>query len=167
MLLKKLAHYGVRGVANKWRASYLSNRKQYVSIDECNSDLLNVLCGVPQGSILGPKLFILYVNYICNISKILKFVLFADDTTIFCSGHDDMQLSRDLSNELDKLSVWFAVNKLILNVSKTNFMVFGNSKQRNTTLQFSIKNSKIKRVYVTKFLGILIDDRLNWKEHNY
>ena len=165
MLLKKLAHYGVRGVANKWLASYLSNRKQYVSIDECNSDLLNVLCGVPQGSILGPKLFILYVNDICNISKIPKFVLFADDTTIFCSGPDDMQLSRDLSNELDKLSVWFAANKLVLNVSKTNFMVFGNSKQRNTTLQFSIKNSKIKRVYVTKFLGILIDDRLNWKEH--
>ena len=62
LLLKKLAHYGVRGVANNWLASYLSNRKQYVSIDECNSDLLNVLCGVPQGSILGPKLFILYVN---------------------------------------------------------------------------------------------------------
>ena len=80
----------------------MSNRKQYVSIDECNSDLLNVLCGVPQGSILGPKLFILYVNDICNISKILKFVLFADDTNIFCSGHDDMQLSRDISNELDK-----------------------------------------------------------------
>ena len=143
----------------------MSNRKQYVYIDECNSDLLNVLCGVPQGSILGPKLFILYINDICNISKILKFFLFVDDTNIFCSGHDAMQLSRDFSNELDKLSVWFAVNKLILNVSKTNFMVFGNSKQRNTILQVSIKNSKIKRVYVTKFLGILIDDRLNWKEH--
>ena len=69
-----------------------------------------------------------------------------------------MQLSRSLSNGLEKLSVWFAVNKLILNVSKTNFMVFGNSKQRNTILQVGIKNSKIKRVYVTKFLGILIDD---------
>ena len=69
LLLKKLAHYGIRGVANNWLASYLSNRKQYVSIDECNSDLLNVLCGVPQGSILGQKLFILYVNDICNISK--------------------------------------------------------------------------------------------------
>ena len=165
LLLKKLAHYGVRGVANYWLASYLSNRKQYVSIDECNSELLNVLCGVPQGSILGPKLFILYVNDICNISKILKFVLFDDDTNIFCSGHDAMQLSRAISNELDKLSVLFAVNKLILNVSKTNFMVFGNSKHRNTTLQVSIKNSNIKTVYVTKFLGILIDDRLNWKEH--
>ena len=101
----------------------------------------------------------------CNISKIQKFVLFADDTNIFCSGHDAMQLSRDISNELDKLSVWFAVNKLILNVSKTNVMVFGNSKHRNTTLQVSIKNSNIKRVHVTKCLGILIDGGLNWKEH--
>ena len=165
LLLKKLAHYGVRGVANNWLASHLSNRKHYVSIDECNSDLLNVLCGVPQGSTLGPKLFILYVNDICTISKILKFVLFADDTNSFCSGHDAIQLSRDISNALDKLSVWFAVNKLILNVSNTNLMVFGNSKHRNTTLQVSIKNSNIKRVNVTKFLGILIDDRLNWKQH--
>ena len=89
----------------------------------------------------GQRIFILYVNDICNISKILKFVLFADDTNIFCSGHDAMQLSRDLSNGLDKLSVWFAANKLILNVSKTNFMVFGNSKQRNTILQVSINQS--------------------------
>ena len=82
--------------------------------------------------------------YVCDISKILKFVLFADNTnrSIFCSGHDAMQLSRYISNELDKL--WFAVNKLILNVSKTNFMVFGNSKQRNTTLQVRIKYSNIK-----------------------
>ena len=137
------------GVANNWLACYLSNRKQCVSIDECNSDLLNVLCGVFQGSILGPKVFILYVNDICDISKILKLVLFADNTNIFCSGHDAMQLSRYINNELDKL--WFAVNKLILNVAKTNFMVFGNSKQRNTTLQVSIKYSNIKRVYVTKF----------------
>ena len=78
----------------------------------------------------------------------LKFVLFADDTNIFCSGHDAMQLGRDHSSELDKLPIWFSVSKLIklLNVSKTNFMVFGNAKQRNTTLQVSIKNSKLKIV---------------------
>ena len=76
-----------------------------------------------------------------------------------------MQLSRHLTNELDRLSVFFALNKLILNVSKTNFMVFGNSKQRNTILQVSIKNSKLNRVYMTKYLGILIDDILNWNEH--
>ena len=78
----------------------------------------------------------------------------------------DMTLISDLSNELDKLSVWFAVNKLILNGSKTNVMVFGISKQRNTTPQVSIKNSKLKRVYMTKLLSILTDDRLNWKERS-
>ena len=110
-----MAHYGVRGVANKWLASYLSNRKQCVSIDKCNSELLNVLCGVLQGSILGPKLYILYVNDIilCNISRILKFVIFSDNTNMFCSGHDVLQLSRYLSNGLEKLSVWFAVKAKI------------------------------------------------------
>ena len=85
--LTQLTHnHGVRGVANKWLASYLLNRQQYVTIDDYDSDLLHVLCGVPQGSVLGPKLFAFYVNDICNISKVLKFVLFADDTNIFCSG---------------------------------------------------------------------------------
>ena len=107
-----MAHCGVRGVANKWLASYLLNRQQYVTIDECESYLLHVLYVMPQGSILGPKLFVFYLNDICNISKVLKFVLFADDTNIFCSGHDELQLSNYVSKELDKLSTWFAVNKL-------------------------------------------------------
>ena len=124
-----------------------------------------MLCGVPQGSILGPKLFVLYVNDICNISKVLKFILFVDDTNIFCSGHDEVQLNKDVSKELDKLSTWFVVNKLSLNLSKTNFMLFCNSKQRNTTIKVSINKKEINRVFVTKFLGILIDDKLNWKEH--
>ena len=84
---------------------------------------MSVVCGVPQGSILGPKLFIMHINDICNVSNILKFVLFADDTNIFCSGKDINQLSKLLCIELDKLNIWFAVNKLSLNVSKTNFMI--------------------------------------------
>ena len=104
LLKKKLAHYGVRGVTNKWLASYLLNSQQYVTIDDCDSDLFHVLCGVPQSFILGPKLFVLYVNDICNISKVLKFVLLSDETNIFCLGHDEVQLNKDVSTELDKLS---------------------------------------------------------------
>ena len=78
---------------------------------------------VTQGSILGPKLFILYVNDICNVSSMLRFVLFADDTTIFLSGDDVKEISKTLSKQLDKLNSWFAVNKLSLNVSKNNYMI--------------------------------------------
>ena len=83
LLLRKLEHYGIRGVAHGWLKSYLKFRQQFVSINDCDSDLLNVKCGVPQGSILGPKLFIVYINDICNVTKLLNFVLFADDTNIF------------------------------------------------------------------------------------
>ena len=108
--------------------SYLCERKQYVSVNSCNSEAMNVVCGVPQGSILGPKLFILYVNDICNVSSLLRFVLFADDTNIFLSGDDVKEISNTLSKQLDKLNSWFAANKLSLNVSKTNYMIFGNTK---------------------------------------
>ena len=126
MLLAKLRHYGVRGDANDWLSSYLENRLQYVSFCDTDSTLRNVICGVPQGSILSPKLFILYINDTCNVSPVLKFILFADDTNIFCSGSDIVQLSILVSNELDKLIEWFAVNKLSLNLSKNNFMLFTN-----------------------------------------
>lgn len=164
LLLKKLDHYGIRGVPNDWLKSYLSDRKQFVSFDNFNSDLLNISCGVPQGSILGPSLFILYINDICNVSKILKFVLFADDTNIFCSDVNILNLSRTVSKELDRLNIWFAVNKLSLNVSKTNFIIFGNRKF-NENLRITINEFEIERVYVTKFLGVLIDHKLNWKHH--
>lgn len=86
ILLKKLSKYGIRGVAHKRVTSYLDNRKQFVQINDAKSELLNIICGVPQGSVLGPKLFILYINDIVNVSKILNCLLFADDTTFFYSG---------------------------------------------------------------------------------
>ena len=151
-------------MANSWLESYLDSRKQFVSLNDCNSDLLNVKCGVPQGSILGPKLFILYINDICNVTKTLNFILFADDTNIFCSDKDLKYLCETVSIELDKINLWFAVNKLSLNLSKTNFILFGNRKH-NEDIDITINNVKIDRVYVTKFLGVLIDSNLNWKEH--
>ena len=83
ILLKKLDFYGIRGIVNDWLCSYLSNRKQFVMLDNTESSLLNVICGVPQGSILGPKLFILYINDIVQVSDILKLIIFADDTNAF------------------------------------------------------------------------------------
>ena len=129
ILLKKLDHYGIRGIANSWIRSYLSERNQFVSLDDFNSSLMDITFGVPQGSILGPQLFIIYINDICNVSDVLKLVLFADDTNIFCSGKNLTTLCETVSRELDKLNVWFRVNKLSLNISKTNFIIFGNRKQ--------------------------------------
>ena len=163
LLLQKLELYGIRGQANNWIKSYLEHRQQFVKFDDTNSEYLEVLCGVPQGSILGPKLFIMYINDICNVSKLFKFILFADDTNLFCSSDNLQQLCTDVSLELCKLDKWFAVNKLSLNVSKTNYMLFGKNKNKNCIIK--IKDKEIERVYVTKFLGVQIDDNFNWKNH--
>ena len=85
-----MKRYGVRGLASDWVKSYLSNRKQFVNFDGCFSELLSVICGVPQGSILGPTLFML--NDICNVSKLVKFIPFADDTNVFCAGDNQLEL---------------------------------------------------------------------------
>ena len=164
ILLKKFDHYGIRGIANSWIRSYLSERNQFVSLDDFNSSLMNISFGVPQGSILGPLLFIIYINDICNVSDVLKLVLFADDTNIFCSGKNLTALCETVSQELDKLNIWFRVNKLSLNISKTNFIIFGNRKQTDQA-NITINKINIERVYVTKFLGVLIDHKLNWKAH--
>ena len=129
LLLNKLEKYGIRGNANNWVRSYLDNRLQFVHYNGCNSDFLRVVCGVPQGSILGPKLFILYINDICNVSEIFKYVLFADDTNIFCSDNNLHNLMMTVNKELKKLCDWFAVNKLSLNLNKTNYMIFNKTKQ--------------------------------------
>ena len=120
LLVEKLNVYGIRGVANKWLQNYLANRKQYVVINDDCSDLLDMTCGVPQGSVLGPILFIIYINDICNVSDVVKCVLFADDTNIFCSERNLTDLQLTLNRELGKLFVWFSVNKLSLNLSKTH-----------------------------------------------
>ena len=122
ILVKKLEYYCIRGIANKWGCSYFENRCQYVCINDTNSEQLNASCGVPQGYILGPALFILYVNDMCNVSTTLKSILFADDTNIFHTGDDLKKVCETISHELDKLNRWFRANKLSLNVSKTNFM---------------------------------------------
>ena len=128
LLCEKMYFYGIRGVAHNWISSYLSIRSQFVCYNEVHSDLLHISCGVPQGSILGPKLFILYINDLCNISRLVKYILFADDTNLFCADKNINQLVTTVSTVLDKLCIWFAVNKLSLNVSKTSYMLFGHFK---------------------------------------
>lgn len=166
IMLKKLNFYAVRGIPLKWLDSYLSNRYQYVSYNDVSSCKLPVVCGVPQGSILGPLLFIIYVNDMCESSKLLKFILFADDTNIFYSNNNSDDLETVVNNELFKLTIWFKANKLSLNISKTNYMLF-RSNRRNCIDNFNIflDNVNIEKVCSSKFLGVVIDDCLSWTKH--
>ena len=162
--VKKLFFYGIRGTANAWLNNYLTNRNQYVIADDHSSGMRLITCGVPQGSVLGPVLFLLYINDICNVSNLLKFVLFADDTNIFCSSTSLHDLQDTINRELDKLFVWFSVNRLSLNLGKTNYMLF-RSRPPDNELALKINNVVLPRVAATKFLGIIIDDKLSWKPH--
>ena len=121
ILTKKLYHYGIRGIANKWICSYLMNIYQYVNINGTDSDYMNVLCGVPQGSILGPIIFILYINDMCNVSTLLKPILFADDTNLFYSGKDIKELCSVVSIELDKLCKMVSSEQTFLKYIKNEF----------------------------------------------
>ena len=162
ILLKKIEYMGVRGIALKWVASYLNNRKQYVSFLSENSSNADVVCGVPQGSILGPLFFILYINDICNVSNYFAFTLFADDTTIVSAHHDIDILFSQANIELTKLYNWFCLNKLSQNIDKTSYILFSN-KQDDPKNTINIDNINIKRVFSNKFLGVTIDHKLSWK----
>ena len=163
ILLKKLAHYGIRGVANDWFCSYLTNRKQYVRIGKFNSVLSFIKCGVPQGSILGPILFLIYINDLNQISEILQTIMFADDTNLFLSGKNAIDVESQFNRELVLISEWFNVNLLSLNVKKTSYMVFSNA--RNSRIDILLAGSKINQVYETRFLGVIISSKLNWNAH--
>lgn len=152
--------YGIRGITHKWLSSYLNNRFQYVTINDTQSYLRRVTCGMPQGSVLGPKLFILYINDICTVSSILKFVTFADDTNLFCSVEKELILN---SNKLI-LKKWFNRNKLSLNQDKAKFMVFGSSSV-NSEIKQHLDGPEIERVYETKFMGVIVFYKLCWRPH--
>ena len=106
ILISKLEHYGCRGTSLRGFESYLSNRQQYVEFNGVSLESCEIKCGVPQGSILGPLLFLLYINGLCNVSKVVDFILFADDTNIFFSHKDFNLLPGILKSEMLKLTQW-------------------------------------------------------------
>ena len=114
---------------------------------------------------IGTKALYLYINDICNVSEIVKFILFAEDTNVFYSDHDINNSCTTMSNELDKLHAWITVNKLSLNISKTNHTLFGRRRCIPDAVSITMDKSLISRVKVTKFLGVNIDEKLTWKDH--
>lgn len=123
ILLDKLNHYGIRGNIHKWFKSYLNNRMQFVQVDGLNSKYRNIQTGVPQGSVLGPLLFLIYVNdiqYSIPKSPDSQVMLFADDTNVLLFANDEKQLMRMCKEYVNQLYIWFCCNKLTLNIMKTN-----------------------------------------------
>ena len=165
ILLEKLDFYGIKGVTYKWFEDYLSERKQYVTYNGITSDMEVIKCGVPQGSILGPLLFLLYINDLAMVSNACFPILFADDTNIFITGKCIDEMCTKMNDELDKIQSWLNCNKLSLNVFKTHYMIFTPRNKCIDGTDLRINDTSIQRVYVTKFLGVLIDSKLNWKNH--
>ena len=166
ILLKKLSHYGIRGVALDWFQNYLSDRCQYVSINGANSGLLPITCGVPQGSILGPLLFLIYINDLPLVSKKAITILFADDTNALYTGKTYEELARVVCDDLAILSDWFKCNKLALNELKTKYIIFHTRFNKPPdNFDIILNGIALERVEVTKFLGVLIQENLNWNKH--
>jgi hypothetical protein len=169
-LITKLNNYGIRGNALKLIESYLADRKQYVNVLGENSDTLPVRFGVPQGSVLGPLLFLLYINDICNVSNDGKFILFADDTNIFVAADSESAAYNKANRILTTVQNYMICNLLHINKKKCCYIYFSpkkckNSNQNPVNLQLSIDGTIIKRVRQAKFLGVTIDDQLSWKPH--
>ena len=147
ILSDKLQLYGVRGLSCEWFKSYLNNRKQFVQIGDVRSGFLTVTCGVPQGSILGPLLFLIYINDIIHVSDKCDAILFADDTNLFFQ-HKDLNCLTDIVNdELSKIFNWFNLNKLSVNLKKTNFILFKMKNKKYVMInKIKINNTEIMSV---------------------
>jgi len=165
ILLTKLNHYGIFGTAGNWFLSYLSNRKQFVTIGNIKSEILTVNCGVPQGSVLGPTLFLLYINDLINTSKLLSFHLFADDSNLFYSHKNLNELQAIMNVELESIYSWLCANKLSLNIDKSNVIIFHTPQKKVHGISICINNVPLKQVNELKYLGVMLDSNINWKAH--
>ena len=170
IMIKKLDHYGIRGNTSLLLSSYLRNRKQYVSGgDGIDSFLLDVLIGVPQGSVLGPLLFIIYINDIINCTT-LSAVLFADDAA-FIGYHETIKhLKRIMSSQTKNICEWLVTNRLTINAKKTKYMILHRKRdpkflKKVKKFRININNYCIKQVSEFKYHGVLLDNKLNWHKH--
>ena len=166
ILLEKMSMYGVRGVASRWFQSYLSGRRQYVSLNNATSELCSIDRGVPQGSILGPLLFLIFINDFPKCSDFFNFTLFADDSTLTCKFQNTSpeQITSLIENNLSLINTWTNKNRIKINNEKSNIIAF--SYRKNIQLgRIKLGTSFINQINCTKFLGLYIDSNLSFKNH--
>ena len=167
ILLKKLSKLGVGGPLYEWLVSYLSERKQKTFVNGKTSKEGIVKCGVPQGSILGPTLFLIYINDLSQVLENCNAYLYADDTVVSISGFHLHILTRKMEYDLKILDVWFKRNRLTLNAKKTNYMIFGLRPRLKEIIQHTLYfgDKKIDRSHSLKYLGVVLDPVLNFNKH--
>ena len=167
IIIGKLRNYGVADVELRLLISYLTNRKQYVVYNSHESDITEIKAGVPQGSILGPLFFSILINDLINISNKLKFLMYADDTTIYFNLENFTQqnLNKEINCEIEKINTWLKVNRLSLNLQKTKLMIFHRKQKHMQNINIVINRKHIERVESFNFLGITLTETLCWDNH--
>ena len=166
--MKKLHMYGVEQHSLNLLKSYLSNRSQTCFINGSFSNCKSVRCGIPQGSILGPLFFLVYINDLPNCLNYCTPRMFADDTTLPARGNSSQDLSFALNYDLNNVKGWLVANKLCLNLSKTEYMLIGSRHNINNLTEnpcISVGDKHLKRVKVSESLGVYIDQFLSWDSH--
>ena len=166
ILVKKLEVYGIRGIALRWFESYLNGRSHFVAIGRTKSGNLTTNIGIPQGSVLGPLLFNMYINDMFKSCTDLKLLHYADDTTAFFEFDDFRSSVGPLNSALGHLYEWLSANRLTLNISKTSYMIHGNINfNPNDGLDICIANQVLTKTSSANFLGVIIDDKLRFEDH--
>ena len=164
ILLNKLDYYSVQGYANRLSYSYLFERWQFVNFSGHKSSYLPIKNGVPQGSVLGPLLFLIYINDLPLVSNVFDKLMYADDTTLYCNIYQI--IGEELINaELTKLWEWLGANKLSLNIAETKYMVLYTSKRNVIYSNLKVNNNSIERVTEFNFLGVILHSDMTWNKH--